>query len=662
MASSIEVHQALFGYDRGHRLLAASTGFDPEVRRELTTLSDASFEADHGALLLGKRINDSSIYALIKTWPAPEQPRPGSVWSHALIIDVADYGRITDFSPVARSFKRPSNVIDSNHLVDQDSYSQPLRIEIGDLPKGVDVSSAAGIVAAVYSTDNPRVVVAPLDDELERLMFSMLSQQWPRLRRHFSFRFRARPSDQPVSPFDVEFVQKGKSDARPIAAQWPTALAHDLRYPDLRFRTYLRTFGAESQRPRSDMASLTEIYRLVGGVGDDLIPVGDSLVQSFPGVNEMTTLKRALLGEASDAVGLRAPFKEADRLHFVLINSAFFSFTDLQVGRRLATLIKDRSSQLPEVLDAVDFEQMSTEQIEELIGSIVSEVSPERIAASASSSADLLLMLVARSPRLLSQSAVWDSVDPELLINVFDRQTVDVQAGILRSLLSVTAVSALVALCAADPGRWWRLLSDAVTTGNQDIFGKARLLRDILDQIGAASLPPMPEGARRRPELTLLLLSAELSVGLWRRVHATSWIDLSRAMISDQHNSQDFLVERATSVALISSANADRSTRMKGWATTFPFLHTALRSSAFDDEAWRMLATTLPAADEWDRCRRLRKGVVRELRRDDWSPNSAATLIAGAGEFGDEISTELHDRASRKKKTGWLAEVLRMFS
>ena len=101
MAEQVRVQQALFGYREGHNLVAASVSLPPSVRHFLATITDASgSEIPEGFKITytGLPVPQTDFYALFCTWPAPEMPRPGCVWSHVLLVELADLARMPDLS------------------------------------------------------------------------------------------------------------------------------------------------------------------------------------------------------------------------------------------------------------------------------------------------------------------------------------------------------------------------------------------------------------------------------------------------------------------------------------------------------------------------------------------------------------------------------------
>src|ERR1035438_7653912 len=113
MPVEVALHQAVFGYDAGHNLLAASCPLSAESRRTLAVLTDTSGPwpasgFDHA--FTGTLLPDMPYYALFCTWLAPEMPRPGCVWSHVLLIELADLAGLADLGELRHCFKKPTEI------------------------------------------------------------------------------------------------------------------------------------------------------------------------------------------------------------------------------------------------------------------------------------------------------------------------------------------------------------------------------------------------------------------------------------------------------------------------------------------------------------------------------------------------------------------------
>src|SRR6266446_4309451 len=108
--STITIHQCVFGYNDGHRLLAASSHLLPDTLSLLLLLSDLApgvFFGSAEGYWTGVPLPSVKAYMLARTWPAPELPRPGCVWTHSLLIGFTELAALEDVSGLNSLFQRP---------------------------------------------------------------------------------------------------------------------------------------------------------------------------------------------------------------------------------------------------------------------------------------------------------------------------------------------------------------------------------------------------------------------------------------------------------------------------------------------------------------------------------------------------------------------------
>ena len=188
MSIEVSLHQAVFGYDAGHNLLAASYPLSAESRRTLAVLTDASGPwpasgFDH--VFTGTPLPDEPYYALFCTWPAPEMPRPGCVWSHVLLIELADLASLVDLGELRHCFKKPIEI-------NKQTRCEPLRfVAKRDNAKPIApnlMKDCKQFLTALYAAPESHFVTQAPDSKIYAdLVFALWSQQWPRLRRSFRF-------------------------------------------------------------------------------------------------------------------------------------------------------------------------------------------------------------------------------------------------------------------------------------------------------------------------------------------------------------------------------------------------------------------------------------------------------------------------------------------
>lgn len=110
----MKIEQMLHGYDNGHRLLAGSVILKSRADMDtIATLSDWSeYVAGDGSetsYVTAYPLRESHFFVIAKTWYADEMKRPGCVWTHSLLIHFELLNIIDDFKRIASLFERPSS-------------------------------------------------------------------------------------------------------------------------------------------------------------------------------------------------------------------------------------------------------------------------------------------------------------------------------------------------------------------------------------------------------------------------------------------------------------------------------------------------------------------------------------------------------------------------
>ena len=270
---SILVHQALHGYNDGHRLLSCSTPLDPFDARVLLVMSDLSgpgMKPADGGYLTGYPLERSGRYVLSRTWAAAEMPRPGCVWTHSLIVENADLAKLMSAQTLLDSFKRPIN---SDF---RQAYNSPVSVSLPRKPDGIEPIERAGfLLQALYEFPSKQVVTSANESFAdEQVITAIWMQQWPRLRRSFGFCTLAgmdRSGKGVV--LDLQFVPEKDQQIR---SKFPNAvfadgvpnserlhaLLADLEVPSIStLREFLKRTGGDVDGGRRAMLPLCELHR-----------------------------------------------------------------------------------------------------------------------------------------------------------------------------------------------------------------------------------------------------------------------------------------------------------------------------------------------------------------------------------------------------------------
>ncbi|MBP1613247.1 MAG: hypothetical protein H6Q13_695 [Bacteroidetes bacterium] len=123
---NLQIHQMLHGYNQGHNLIQSSIVLSSNEDMDcMATLSDWSEytnpqdEADYFTIY---PLENSEYYVIAKTWYANEMKRPGCVWTHSLLISYNQLSQVADFRIFIDLFVRPQNG-------DFNFYATPLEID-----------------------------------------------------------------------------------------------------------------------------------------------------------------------------------------------------------------------------------------------------------------------------------------------------------------------------------------------------------------------------------------------------------------------------------------------------------------------------------------------------------------------------------------------------
>lgn len=178
----MRIEQLLHGYDNGHRLLAGSVLLKNNTEMDLiATMSDWSeYVAPDGgesSYVTAYSLQESGYYVIAKTWYADEMKRPGCVWTHSLLIPFDILNHLDDFKRLTNLFKRPS--LDGC----LDEYSRTIEYENKNYsaddykPVSVDRKIESSVLQIFLNNGNDAVVFEPQRDNklLEEALLAVMN-------------------------------------------------------------------------------------------------------------------------------------------------------------------------------------------------------------------------------------------------------------------------------------------------------------------------------------------------------------------------------------------------------------------------------------------------------------------------------------------------------
>ena len=177
------IEQTLHGYSNGHRLLSFSKKFSDNEIKKMTILSDLSgneFVNGFEKYYTGYRLNSDTI-VLACTWYATEMKRPGCVWTHSLIFsenDLRKYGG--EMGAVFSLFRKPKNNNDFSY------YNKSLEID-SESKFDFDKQKLKYLIWCLWGNRSPLVVFSNCASEYENEIVYLFLTQHDILEENFSF-------------------------------------------------------------------------------------------------------------------------------------------------------------------------------------------------------------------------------------------------------------------------------------------------------------------------------------------------------------------------------------------------------------------------------------------------------------------------------------------
>ena len=644
-------HQALFGYDGGHQMLAASLSLSTEARHFLAVATDLSGSAPAQGFkhsYTGVPPPGAKFYALICTWLAPEMPRPGCVWSQVLLLDLADIAELRDLGALRVLFSRPGTPLQL------EDYSKPLLFHAQRNPiplSFIEENLAPRLLGALYG-EAQRPVVVPAAEVLpahEDFVFALWSQQWPRLRRNFrfstgSFADRGRGGrafDLQVTPeanlsvwpqdgLHIFLGPNSESAAKTASCgeAWVRIALDDLLRPDAGgFRTFLRTYGADVTTLRAALIPLACIHsRFSMDSPESWIDTLRAIAAEFAAPDEAKTLKVASVAKPQSCSAEVTLNRLMDSIAFLCSEDTTGAFAQVDFDFK-AALSDLWSARRQAIADMLSKPPLTEGRWTALANAVASRINSSEIPWLLEGHAELLVPLVRLNPNLASVPSVWELPDRSqwAVVEALEAQVVSptVWRVIIRAMLAAgTEVAAREVTQHAGPSALEGALDWLVET--QPTILLPPLWREVLR--------PLAEGRLAGGNLSPLELAFCAAIV---PAHIAAELPASRSDIQAlAGKALDTLPAslRLPTAFLLCTLGLQASE----WdgapllARGFFPVYEALDGAVEPPEAWHMLQPHLPILwfwEEWDRCSKLRRGLEIWLRAH---PNALGTILTEA--------------------------------
>lgn len=613
----MKVHQALHGYAEGHQQLAASMRFGSKDNRTLLAMSDLpgpGARLSEEGYLTGYPLPEAGVYALARTWPAPEMARPGCVWTHTLLVDFADLATIRSLAGLLRLFHRPSST-------GWQSYGESLRFNAE-----TDVSSYAEgahdwvlrLLTGLYGKPMSSITaLRPPDLDVERVLVDIWAQQWPRLRRNFRFCTHtgtdrsagSHSFDLQILPADSvhrsRFAKSIDVESLPVPrSPWIQVAYADFQQPDASgLRSFMRALGTEVSGGRALFRELCQLHNLLAGASSNMDDVTEAialLAQS----QELGAARGAQALVASAALPWVASHDDVLARfvvdHLSVLPAEAVMVHAARVGRALWLTSPSRFA-----------DAWQKGLVGMSLGPLIQDLTPAEIAVGLVDAGNLAPAMALARHDLLGRPEFWNALPG----------------------------SELVMLVAALPEDMRDIaLQEIVRCGRRDLiepafeaFGAFRVL-NALNHASDIDIPHwLALAVRDQTSVKQFLQEGEgISTGLLAKLARANgaklhevgaiigpWLNAFRRASSSGSTSDACYLH-----AFIFSLGFDRVAldAAECIVATFEWLHREAANERLTVEAWTLLDGRMPKLlwRDWDRCGRLRLGVCESFVRNNW--------------------------------------------
>lgn len=363
--------------------------------------------------LTGYPLQEAGLYALSKTWSAPEMPRPGCVWTHTLLIGFTDLAALDAPSLLTQLFQRPS-------LHDLETFSGELTFDLNSsVQQPFSVNEAewfAVLATALYEHPLEQIWARRTPDiDADDLVLRLWDQQWPRLRRSFKFcTLTTRDRSQESIQFDLQLTPLGETNARlrfastidgyeatTISdASWLKDLVRDAEQPHkTSLRQILRRLGVDILGGRDAMRPICELHTVIDTPRQIDISKAIALVLSVSPLSNSELAKALVVRCALNT----NEFLTAQALTFVLDNLSILSNEELLAYAPV--LANGMWQHNPRTF--IDLSYHGNAQLQAALRTGAKSIDEELVIQALPQVTDLVKPLLEIRPELVAESQFW---------------------------------------------------------------------------------------------------------------------------------------------------------------------------------------------------------------------------------------------------------------
>jgi len=663
MTNLIKINQTFHGYDEGHNLLAASMQFPLNVKRILRVMSDMSGTTmlpDFEEYITGYPIKEINMYAIAKTWYAPEMRREGCVWTHTLLIDFADLIHINNFKKLISLFKNPSD------LSDLSSYNECIELNEQDISQAISLDEeykiTKNILNNLYSYPNsPLLISSSTSQKYESIILSIWAQQWPRLKRNFLFctgsltpRFYEKQClDIQIIPNQLKItntnsflvVKEGNDESTDI--EWLNILYEDIITPRSILRNFLNMYGSDVKESRDSVIPLITLYRYLENRLDSqgLHVLINYLGEKFPSSKDANNLKLVLLSNKKEI------FDEEDILFELATTNNYnsFNYEKLEFEKRFIYLYKTNENITFSLIRKILRDNINPLG-EKMIQNLSMEIASSSINVLNKKYRDLLSVFIVANPYISYSSDFWEISSTQQLENFNLLKRINPQKTeinwerIVHNMLNNKVCIDKDVIVETIPNLAYNILNWFNNTNNSALSHEWILIlkenkKEVLDWL---------EIIRNKIylntlELIISILNPnsnlvkERGVDIWLNVYQNNDFKLT---VKNKIQIKSFFF------ALAMNFSSNSSIQLLSYS--FDDVYKAGLDDNLDYYSWQVLephTKSLSFFQDWDKCKKLRRAIVDKFIDCNWNITYLSQITKDK-----ELLKELYRRYKKKRK------------
>jgi hypothetical protein len=640
------LHQLLHGYSEGHRLLESSFKLQDDLTRLMLRMSDlsgSSVVTGFEDYITGYPLASINAYALARTWYAPEMPRPGCVWTHTIVIRADAMSEIPSLQALVTLFKRPAQGTFrgqySNDLVIDEVFLEKATARI---PTPEDTGAELHqLFWSYYAMDGrPVVIAAKTSGEFEKAVFALWSQQWPSLRLGFTFctgslstrSVAGRPLDLQCVPTaltrEVLLETTGGSSAEPILIPsvesvyppWIASVATDalnVRGGPIRNFLWAASDGAAS---RAEFVPLITVFNALSE-SPELTTLITLVAELFPEPGSGHSLKCLLFGKQSAHAWLSS-HEEQDILFAIATTGDYQCFDGdaLSIKVRAANFCIEKPDSARWLVGEL-FRSSLNPLGEEILAGLISAMEPDTARQVTVQQPQFLPALFRAKPSLATSSQLWlagGDRKRELFESVASHEHLDsaVVAGVVGALLD--SGSETFIRRAFD--RWGKAAVFQALDWTESHNGA---LSEICRGALASHLPSVMDWVEAKPTRSFETLIAVAHVvapysSKMSQRDSSVWLRTFHFLQNSPKEAEKSYI--CTFLLALAFGNAPPSP-LDLLSESFERVHETARKELLSDNAWIIMEPLVPELSwlsNWDKCERLRRGLISAFLRHRW--------------------------------------------